>query len=147
MDPNRRDMTELPDLAHTVGRAGPVRSRMPIYVDLLPPCNGACPAGENIQEWLRLVKADEDEAAWRELVRNNPFPAIHGRVCYHPCETACNRKELDGEVSIHAVERYLGDLAIEQGWQFVPPRRSSGRRVLVILSLIHISEPTRLGMI
>ena len=132
MDPNRRDMTELPDLAHTVGRAGPVRSRMPIYVDLLPPCNGACPAGENIQEWLRLVKADEDEAAWRELVRNNPFPAIHGRVCYHPCETACNRKELDGEVSIHAVERYLGDLAIEQGWQFVPPRRSSGRRVLVI---------------
>src|SRR5665648_833372 len=104
MDPNRRDMTELPDLAHTVGRAGPVRSRMPIYVDLLPPCNGACPAGENIQEWLRLVKADEDEAAWSERVRNNPFPAIHGRVCYHPCETACNRKELDGEVSIHAVE-------------------------------------------
>ena len=132
MDANRRDMTELPDLAHTVGRAGPVRSRMPIYVDLLPPCNGACPAGENIQEWLRLVKADENEAAWRELVRNNPFPAIHGRVCYHPCETACNRKELDGEVSIHAVERYLGDLAIEQGWQFDPPRRSSGRRVLVI---------------
>jgi NADPH-dependent glutamate synthase beta subunit-like oxidoreductase len=53
-------------------------------------------------------------------------------VCYHPCESACNRKELDGEVSIHAVERYLGDLAIEQGWQFVPPRRSSGRRVLVV---------------
>jgi NADPH-dependent glutamate synthase beta subunit-like oxidoreductase len=132
MEPTRRDMTELPDLAHTVGRAGPVRSRMPIYVDLLPPCNQACPAGENIQEWLRLVKANEDEAAWRELVRNNPFPAIHGRVCYHPCETACNRKELDGEVSIHAVERYLGDLAIERGWQFVKPRRSSGQRVLVI---------------
>jgi NADPH-dependent glutamate synthase beta subunit-like oxidoreductase len=132
MDPNRRDMTELPDLAHTEGRAGPVRSRMPIYLDLLPPCNEACPAGENIQEWLRLVKANEDEAAWRELVRNNPFPAIHGRVCYHPCETSCNRRELDGEVSIHAVERYLGDLAIERGWQFVPPRRSSGRRVLVV---------------
>ncbi|MHB1489363.1 NADPH-Fe(3+) oxidoreductase subunit beta [mine drainage metagenome] len=132
MDPNRRDMTELPDLAHAVGRAGPVRSRMPIYVNLLPPCNSACPAGENIQEWLSLVKAHEDEAAWRELVSNNPFPAIHGRVCYHPCETACNRKELDGEVSIHGVERFLGDLAIEQGWQFVPPRNSSGRRVLVV---------------
>ena len=132
MDPIRRDITQLPDLAHTVGRAGPVRSRMPIYVDLLPPCNAACPAGENIQEWLRLVKANEDEAAWRELVRNNPFPAIHGRVCYHPCETACNRTELDGEVSVHAVERYLGDQAIEQGWQFVPPNRSSGQRVLVI---------------
>jgi NADPH-dependent glutamate synthase beta subunit-like oxidoreductase len=132
MDPISRDMTELPDLAHTVGRAGPVRSRMPIYVDLLPPCNAACPAGENIQEWLRLVKANEDEAAWRELVRNNPFPAIHGRVCYHPCETACNRTALDGEVSVHAVERYLGDLAIERGWRFVPPRRRSGRRVLVV---------------
>jgi formate dehydrogenase beta subunit len=132
MDPNRRDMTELPDLAHTVGRAGPVRSRMPIYVSLLPPCNSGCPAGENIQEWLRLVNAHDDEAAWRELVRNNPFPAIHGRVCYHPCETACNRKELDGEVSIHGVERYLGDLAIDKGWQFAPPRSSSGRRVLVV---------------
>jgi NADPH-dependent glutamate synthase beta subunit-like oxidoreductase len=132
MEPTRRDMTELPDLAHTMGRAGPVRSRMPIYVDLLPPCNAACPAGENIQEWLRLVKADQDEAAWRELVRNNPFPAIHGRVCYHPCETACNRTELDGAVSVHAVERYLGDLAIERGWEFTPPRRSSGRRVLVV---------------
>jgi len=132
MDPTRRDMTELPDLSHAAHRAGPVRSRMPIYVDLLPPCNQACPAGENIQEWLRLVKANEDEAAWRELVRNNPFPAIHGRVCYHPCETACNRKELDGEVSIHAVERYLGDLAIERGWQFTRPRHTTGRRVLVI---------------
>ena len=132
MEPTRRDMTELPDLAHTVGRAGPVRSRMPIYVDLLPPCNAACPAGENIQEWLRLMKASEDEAAWRELVRNNPFPAIHGRVCYHPCETACNRTELDGAVSVHAGERYLGDLAIERDWQFAAPGRSSGRRVLVV---------------
>ena len=132
MFPSRRDMTELPDLSQEVGRAGPVRSRMPVYVDLLPPCNERCPAGENIQEWLRLVKANEDESAWRELVRNNPFPAIHGRVCYHPCETACNRKELDGAVSIHAVERYLGDLAISKGWQFTKPRHTSGRRVLVV---------------
>jgi NADPH-dependent glutamate synthase beta subunit-like oxidoreductase len=127
-----RDITELPDLAVEGGRVAPVRTRMPIYVDLLPPCNNACPAGENIQEWLRLVKAGQEEAAWRELVRNNPFPAIHGRVCYHPCETACNRIELDGAVSIHSVERYLGDLAIERGWTFAKPRFSSGRRVLVI---------------
>jgi len=105
---------------------------MPIYLDRLPPCNSACPAGENIQEWLRLAKAGQDEAAWRELVKNNPFPAIHGRVCYHPCEGACNRVELDGSVSIHSVERYLGDLAIEKGWQFDKPRFSSGRKVLVI---------------
>ena len=127
-----RDITQLPDLAAERGRVAPVRSRMPVYVDLLPPCNNACPAGENIQEWLRLVKAGQDEAAWRELVRNNPFPAIHGRVCYHPCETACNRIELDGAVSIHSVERYLGDLAIERGWTFIRPRFSSGRRVLVV---------------
>nr|WP_300151065.1 NAD(P)-binding protein [Propionicimonas sp.] len=127
-----RDITELPDLAVEGGRVAPIRSRMPVYVDLLPPCNNACPAGENIQEWLRLIKAGEEEAAWRELVKNNPFPAIHGRVCYHPCETACNRIELDGAVSIHSVERYLGDLAIEKGWRFEKPRFSSGRRILVI---------------
>ena len=99
---------------------------------MLPPCNAGCPAGENIQEWLRLIKAGNAEAAWRQLVADNPFPAIHGRVCYHPCETACNRKDLDAAVSIHSVERYLGDLAIEKGWQFPKPRRRSGRRVMVV---------------
>ena len=128
----RTDITHLPDLAETSGKVGPIRVRMPIYVDLLPPCNNACPAGENIQEWLRLVKAGEDQLAFKELVKNNPFPAIHGRVCYHPCETACNRVELDGAVSIHSVERYLGDKAIEEGWQFDKPRFSSGRRVLIV---------------
>ena len=127
-----RDITELPDLAVEGGRVAPIRSRMPVYVDLLPPCNSGCPAGENIQEWLRLVKAGQEEAAWRELVKNNPFPAIHGRVCYHPCEVVCNRVELDGSVSIHSVERYLGDLAIEKGWTFEKPRFSTGRRILVI---------------
>ena len=132
MAPERKDMTVQPDLINTAGRVAPVRSRKPIYLDLLPPCNAGCPAGENIQEWLRLIKAGEAEAAWRQLVTDNPFPAIHGRVCYHPCETACNRKDLDSAVSIHSVERYLGDLAIEKGWQFPKPRRSSGRRVMVV---------------
>ncbi len=132
MSVNPKDMTQLPDLGEGRGRVGPVRTRMPVYVDLLPPCNDACPAGENIQEWLRLAKAQEFEAAWRVLTNDNPFPAIHGRVCYHPCETACNRIELDGAVSIHSVERYLGDLAIEKGWQFEPPRNGSGRRVLIV---------------
>ncbi|MBB1501845.1 NAD(P)-binding protein [Propioniciclava sp. MC1683] len=130
--PTPRNLTPLPDLGGSQGRVGPTRVRMPIYVDLLPPCNQACPAGENIQEWLRLVKAKEDHAAWLELTRNNPFPAIHGRVCYHPCETSCNRVELDGAVSIHSVERYLGDLAIANNWQFQGPARTSGRKVLVI---------------
>ncbi len=132
MTADRHDLTALPDLATGMGRVGPVRTRMPVYLDLLPPCNNACPAGENIQEWLRLVKERQDEAAWRELVTQNPFPAIHGRVCYHPCEGACNRIELDGAVSIHSVERYLGDLAIEKGWTFEKPRGRTGQRVLVI---------------
>ncbi|GAA3862071.1 NAD(P)-binding protein [Tessaracoccus defluvii] len=132
MKPERKDMTVHPDLSRGEGRVAPVRSRKPIYLDMLPPCNAGCPAGENIQEWLRLIKAGEAEAAWRQLVSDNPFPAIHGRVCYHPCETACNRKDLDSAVSIHSVERYLGDLAIEKGWQFPKPRRSSGRRVMVV---------------
>ncbi len=129
---NRADLAQLPDLAAGAGRVGPVRSRMPIYVDLLPPCNAGCPAGENIQEWLRLMKEGAAEDAWRQLTKDNPFPAIHGRVCYHPCEAACNRKDLDAAVSIHSVERHLGDLAIENGWQFDRPRNNTGYRVLVI---------------
>lgn len=132
MSTEPRDMTLQPDLSLTAGRVAPVRSRKPIYLDMLPPCNAGCPAGENIQEWLRLIKAGEAEAAWRQLVTDNPFPAIHGRVCYHPCETACNRGGLDASVSIHSVERYLGDLAIEKGWQIPRPRRESGRRVMII---------------
>ena len=127
-----RDITQLPDLEHGRSRAGPVRSERPVYVDLLPPCNAACPAGENIQEWLAQVKAGEHERAWRALVADNPFAAIHGRVCYHPCESNCNRANLDSAVSIHAVERFLGDLALEQRWRFDRPPVLTGKRVLVI---------------
>jgi NADPH-dependent glutamate synthase beta subunit-like oxidoreductase len=110
------------------------RTERAVYVDRLPPCNDACPAGENIQAWL--YEAEEGEAgyerAWRKLVEENPLPAIMGRVCYHPCETACNRGQLDEAVGIHSVERFLGDLAIERGWRFDPDAEPSGRRVLVV---------------
>ncbi len=128
----QRDVTALPDLVHVRARAGPVREHRPVYVDLLPPCNAGCPAGENIQAWLAHTQAGHHERAWRALVADNPFPAIHGRVCYHPCESVCNRAELDSAVSIHAVERFLGDLALERGWAFDPPPASTGKRVLVI---------------
>ncbi len=128
----RQDLTQLPAVTHGQTRAGPVREQRPVYVDLLPPCNVACPAGENIQGWLAHIQAGEDELAWRLLTRENPFPAIHGRVCYHPCETGCNRAQLDSAVAIHSVERYLGDLALERDWQFDPPAERSGKRVLVI---------------
>ncbi len=127
-----KDVTQLPDLLHGRPRAGPVRERRPVYVDLLPPCNSGCPAGENIQAWLAHSMAGRHEQAWRELVADNPLPAIHGRVCYHPCETVCNRASLDSAVSIHSVERFLGDLARERGWTFDAPATTSGRRVLVV---------------
>ena len=130
--PERQDVTPLPDLLHGRSRAGPVREQRPVYVDLLPPCNAGCPAGENIQAWLAHAEAGDHERAWRQLVIDNPMPAIHGRVCYHPCESVCNRASLDSAVSIHSVERFLGDLALERGWSFDPPPARSGKRVLVI---------------
>jgi NADPH-dependent glutamate synthase beta subunit-like oxidoreductase len=132
MNDPMRDVTPLPDLLHGRSHAGPVRERRPAYVDLLPPCNAGCPAGENIQAWLSHTQAGRHEQAWRQLVADNPLPAIHGRVCYHPCESVCNRADLDSAVSIHSVERFLGDLALEQGWQFEPPAVTSGKRVLVV---------------
>jgi len=127
-----KDVTRLPDLLHGHPRAGPVRERQPVYVDLLPPCNAGCPAGENIQAWLAHSMAGRHAQAWRELVADNPLPAIHGRVCYHPCESVCNRANLDSAVSIHSVERFLGDLALERGWLFDPPLTRTGKRVLII---------------
>ena len=127
-----RDVTPLPDLLHGRPHAGPVRERRPVYVDLMPPCNAGCPAGENIQAWLSHTQAGRHEQAWRQLVADNPLPAIHGRVCYHPCESVCNRADLDSAVSIHSVERFLGDLALEQEWQFDNPPVRSGKRVLVV---------------
>jgi NADPH-dependent glutamate synthase beta subunit-like oxidoreductase len=128
----RPDLAPLADLEHGRSRAGPVRERRPVYADLLPPCNAGCPAGENIQAWLAHVQAGDHERAWRELVADNPLPAIHGRVCYHPCESVCNRANLDSAVSIHSVERFLGDLALERQWLPAPPASPSGKRVLVV---------------
>ena len=130
--PERRDVAPLPDLLHGRSRTGPVREQRPVYLDLLPPCNAGCPAGENIQAWLAHAEVGHHEKAWRQLTADNPMPAIHGRVCYHPCESVCNRANLDSAVSIHSVERFLGDLAIERQWAFDPPAVRSGRRVLII---------------
>ena len=127
-----KDLTKRADLTRHGKGTGALRTRRPEYVDFLPPCNDACPAGENIQAWLALAQNGDYEAAWRELVVNNPLPSVHGRVCYHPCEDVCNRAFTDSAVSIHAVERFLGDLALEQGWQLAQPKTSSGKKILVV---------------
>ena len=113
-------------------KTGSWRTSRPVYLDRLPPCNNACPAGENIQAWLFHAEGGDYEAAWRELTQNNPLPAVMGRVCYHPCEDSCNRGKLDAAVGINSVERFLGDEAIKRGWKFPAPPQESGKRVLVV---------------
>jgi 2-oxoacid:acceptor oxidoreductase delta subunit (pyruvate/2-ketoisovalerate family) len=111
---------------------GSWRVERPVYVDRLPPCNDACPAGENIQGWLYYAESGNYRRAWEKLVEENPMPAIMGRVCFHPCETACNRVQVDEAVGINAVERFLGDLAIEKRWSLPIPGSDTGKRVLVV---------------
>ncbi|MDD2721139.1 MAG: NAD(P)-binding protein [Gallionella sp.] len=111
---------------------GTWRTARPVYLDRLPPCNNACPAGENIQGWLFHAESGDYEQAWRVLVENNPMPAVMGRVCYHPCESACNRGQLDSSVGINSVERFLGDEAIKRGWKFDAPAPATGKKVLVV---------------
>ncbi|MGE5290421.1 MAG: NAD(P)-binding protein [Micromonosporaceae bacterium] len=113
-------------------KTGSWRTERPVYIDRLPPCADACPAGENVQQWLYHAEEAGYEAAWRKIMEENPFPAVMGRVCYRPCETACNRRELDNPVGINAVERFLGDEAIKRGWVVAADAPPSGKRVLVV---------------
>ena len=131
MSTRLRDFTPAIDLTETRG-TGPVRHKKPEYVTLTPPCSNACPAGENIRGWLGFAQAGQYREAWEALVAENPMPAVHGRVCYHPCESGCNRKEVDSAVSIHAVERFLGDLALAEGWKFTTVKPPSGKKVLIV---------------
>jgi 2-oxoacid:acceptor oxidoreductase delta subunit (pyruvate/2-ketoisovalerate family) len=115
-------------------KTGSWRTERPVYVHLLPPCSQGCPAGEDVRQWL--YDAEEGgagyERAWRTIMEENPFPAVMGRVCYHPCEAVCNRAQLDEAVGINSVERFLGDEAIAQGWHVEVTAPSSGKRVLIV---------------
>lgn len=113
-------------------RTGSWRTLRPAYVHKLPPCNNQCPAGEDIQGWLFYSESGNYEKAWCHLTKRNPLPACMGRVCYHTCESACNRGCLDESVGINSVERFLGDHAIENGYAFVKPTKKSGKKVLVV---------------
>jgi 2-oxoacid:acceptor oxidoreductase delta subunit (pyruvate/2-ketoisovalerate family) len=113
-------------------KTGSWRTERPVYVDRLPPCNAKCPAGEDIQGWLFHAESGDYESAWKHLTRDNPFPATMGRVCYHSCEGACNRAQVDSAVGINSVERFLGDEALKKGWKLPAPEAETGKHILVV---------------
>jgi NADPH-dependent glutamate synthase beta subunit-like oxidoreductase len=106
-------------------------SLQPDYLRLQPLCNAECPAGHDIRSWLASAASGNYRQAWETMMANNPLPAVMGRVCYHACEGACNRSKFDQAVNIHAIERFVGDLAIREGWR-ITPGPASGKRVLVV---------------
>jgi NADPH-dependent glutamate synthase beta subunit-like oxidoreductase len=126
------DITKPIDLLQHASGTGHLRSQRPVYMDFMPPCNSACPAGENIQAWLSHAQAGDYEAAFQVIMQDNPFPAVMGRVCVKPCETGCNRNHIDETVNIHAVERFIGDKAIEESWPVKYEAMPTGKRVLVV---------------
>jgi NADPH-dependent glutamate synthase beta subunit-like oxidoreductase len=120
--------------------------KCPTYVQSTPPCQGSCPAGEDIRSYLQIVRGIEKppvgkdgkplmpamEYAWRRLTEANPFPAVMGRVCPAPCETGCNRNEVEDHVGINSVEHFLGEYAIKNNLKFIPPAKKTGKKVAVI---------------
>jgi NADPH-dependent glutamate synthase beta subunit-like oxidoreductase len=114
--------------------------KCPTYQQSAPPCQAACPAGEDIRGYLNIARGMEkppagmawQEYAWRRLTEANPFPAVMGRVCPAPCEAKCNRNALEDPVGINALEHYLGDWAIEKKLSFSKSEAKTGKRVAVV---------------
>ena len=102
------------------------RLKRPVHLHREAPCHSACPAGEDAQAWLAEFAQEDPRAAWETLVAANPLPAITGRVCHHPCESACNRGQFDEPIAIHSVERFLGDRAIAEGWPYPVTKPDAG---------------------
>lgn len=105
-------------------KTGGWRTHRPQYVERTAPCRNACPAVEDIARWIEQVREGNYRQAWDLLREENPFPAVMGRVCAHPCESACNRGSFDGAVAINALERFVGDWGLRHG----DPGQPLGRR-------------------
>lgn len=119
-------------LSSETNHTGTWRSALPFYQNQPSPCHGACPVSGSIATWIKQVKDGDHYGAWVTLVENNPFPAIAGRICHHPCETACNRAEHDETVGICSLERFVGDMALTEGWSFPSPEVELSQSVAVI---------------
>ena len=111
--------------------------KCPIYVKQVPPCTAGCPAGEDIRGFHNLLTGDEKsdnkwDAAWYRIVDTNPFPAIMGRICPHPCESTCNRQHREESIGINAVEQAIGEHGIEAELKLPQAGPDTGKRVAVI---------------
>ncbi len=114
--------------------------KCPTYIQSTPPCQGSCPSGEDIRSYLNIARGIEkppagvpwQEYAWRRLTEANPFPSVMGRVCPAPCESGCNRNQVEDFVGINSVEHFLGEWAIEHKLAFVKPTTSTGKKVAVV---------------
>ncbi|HET8744200.1 MAG TPA: FAD-dependent oxidoreductase [Ramlibacter sp.] len=127
----------LPPTAWTTGstevfKTGTWRAAMPQHLARPSPCHQACPANSYIADWIGHARAGDLKRAFEVLTINNPFPAIAGRICHHPCETACNRAGYDEAVSVCRLERAVGDAALAAGWSFAPPPIEHEGRVAVV---------------
>jgi NADPH-dependent glutamate synthase beta subunit-like oxidoreductase len=96
-------------------KTGSWRFARPRYDEKTSPCSAACPAGEDIARIEMLATQGLFKEAWEMILLENPFPSVCGRVCFHPCEDLCNRREFDAAVAIHSLERFLADTAIRYG--------------------------------
>ena len=115
-----------------VFKTGTWRAALPRHIQAPSPCHGACPVNGDIAEWIALARQHDWRGAFDVLTRHNPFPAIAGRICHHPCETACNRAGFDEALAICKLERFVGDTAIAAGWGFAPPAAERAGHVAVV---------------
>ena len=115
-----------------VYHTGTWRRQVPKYINPPSPCHSACPVDGNIALWIQQIREKDYYGAWVTLTGNNPFPCVAGRICHHPCEPACNRGHYDEPIAICALERFVGDLALEQGWKCPEPAHSYEERIAVI---------------
>jgi NADPH-dependent glutamate synthase beta subunit-like oxidoreductase/Pyruvate/2-oxoacid:ferredoxin oxidoreductase delta subunit len=114
-------------------QTGTWRYLRPRFENKTPPCNEACPAGLDIEGAMVLIGKGKILEAWELFKEESPFPAVCGRVCYHPCESSCNRGELDEAVSINALERFLADYASRQGRNPTWVRRKKRKEKVAII--------------
>ena len=115
-----------------VFKTGTWRSALPRHIHAPSPCHAACPVEGDIAEWIGCARTGDFRQAWEILTRHNPFPAIAGRICHHPCESACNRAGFDASLAICRLERYVGDRALEERWAFAPIATAYPERIAVV---------------